>query len=92
MNPIVDYIFALLQSGWMSLLDYLAAHVLLCLVPAFFIAGALSTLIPKEIVTRYLGPKAPKWVSYPAAAVGGFVLAVCSCTILPLFAGIVPGF
>jgi len=88
MNTIVDYIFVLLQSGWMSLLDYLAAHVLLCLVPAFFIAGALSALIPKEAVTRYLGPKASKWISYPAASVGGFVLAVCSCTILPLFAGI----
>jgi uncharacterized membrane protein YraQ (UPF0718 family) len=86
--PITEWLFLLLQSGWVSLLDYLAAHVLLCLVPAFFIAGALSTLIPKEAVTRYLGPRASKWVSYPAAAVGGFVLAVCSCTILPLFAGI----
>jgi uncharacterized membrane protein YraQ (UPF0718 family) len=85
---ITEWLFLLLQSGWGSLLDYLAAHVLLCLVPAFFIAGALSTLIPKEAVTRYLGPRASKWVSYPAAAVGGFVLAVCSCTILPLFAGI----
>jgi uncharacterized membrane protein YraQ (UPF0718 family) len=85
---IAEWLFLLLQSGWVSLLDYLAAHVLLCLVPAFFIAGALSTLIPKEAVTRYLGPRASKWVSYPAAAVGGFVLAVCSCTILPLFAGI----
>ena len=88
MNPFAGYIFTILQSGWLSLLDYLAAHVLLCLVPAFFIAGALSALIPKETVTRYLGPKASKWISYPAAAVGGFVLAVCSCTILPLFAGI----
>ncbi|NLE75368.1 MAG: permease, partial [Chloroflexi bacterium] len=44
--------------------------------------------IPKEAVTRYLGPKAPRYISYPAAAVGGFVLAVCSCTVLPLFAGI----
>jgi uncharacterized membrane protein YraQ (UPF0718 family) len=85
---IVEWLLLLLQSGWASLLDYLAAHVLLCLVPAFFIAGALSALIPKETVTRYLGPRASKWVSYPAAAVGGFVLAVCSCTILPLFAGI----
>jgi uncharacterized membrane protein YraQ (UPF0718 family) len=86
--PIAEWLFLLLQSGWVSLLDYLAAHVLLCLVPAFFIAGALSALIPKEAVTRYLGPRASKWISYPAAAVGGFVLAVCSCTILPLFAGI----
>lgn len=82
-----DLFLQLLQAGWLGLLDYLAAHVLLCLVPAFFIAGYLS-LVPKETITRYLGPKTPKWISYPASAVGGFVLAVCSCTILPLFAGI----
>ncbi|MBN1962997.1 MAG: permease [Anaerolineae bacterium] len=85
--PITDLIGQLLQAGWLGLLDYLAAHVLLCLVPAFFIAGFLS-LIPQEMITRYLGPKTPKWISYPASALGGFVLAVCSCTILPLFAGI----
>jgi hypothetical protein len=45
-------------------------------------------MIPKEVITRYLGPRAPRYISYPAAAIGGFVLAVCSCTILPLFAGI----
>lgn len=82
-----DLLLQLLQAGWLGLLDYLAAHVLLCLVPAFFIAGYLS-LIPKETITRYLGPKTPRWISYPASALGGFVLAVCSCTILPMFAGI----
>ena len=85
---IIAYLATLIQSGWLSLLDYLAAHVLLCLVPAFVIAGYISAMIPKELVTRYLGPKAPRYISYPAAAIGGFVLAVCSCTILPLFAGI----
>jgi len=84
----MDLILELLNAGWKGLLDYLAAHVLLCLVPAFFIAGYLSGLMPKETVTRYLGPKTPKYISYPAAAIGGFLLAVCSCTILPLFAGI----
>jgi len=84
----MDLILDLLNAGWTGLLDYLAAHVLLCLVPAFFIAGYLSGLMPKEVVTRYLGPKTPKYISYPASAIGGFVLAVCSCTILPLFAGI----
>lgn len=84
MNIVLD----LLNAGWTGLLDYLAAHVLLCLVPAFFIAGYLSGLMPKEVVTRYLGPKTPKYISYPASAIGGFILAVCSCTILPLFAGI----
>lgn len=87
-EAVLDYVGMLLWSGWTGLLDYLAAHVLLCLVPAFIIAGFMSARIPKEIITRYLGPKAPKWISYPAAAIGGFVLAVCSCTILPLFAGI----
>jgi len=87
-DPILTYLGSLVWSGWSSLLDYLAAHVLLCLVPAFVIAGYLSAMIPKEVVTRYLGPRAPRWISYPAAAVGGFILAVCSCTILPLFAGI----
>ncbi|MBN1284623.1 MAG: permease [Anaerolineae bacterium] len=82
-----NLILQLLRGGWMGLLDYLAAHVLLCLVPAFFIAGFLS-LIPQQTIMRYLGPKTSKWVSYPASAAGGFVLAVCSCTILPLFAGI----
>ena len=81
-------ILTLLQGGLGNLASYLAAHVLLCLLPAFFIAGALTALVPKETITRYLGPHAPAWVSYPAAAIGGFVLAVCSCTIMPLFAGI----
>ena len=62
--------------------------MLLCLLPAFFIAGALSALIPKEAITKYLGRDASKRISYPASAVGGFVLAVCSCTIMPLFASI----
>ncbi len=88
MESILVYIGTLLWSGWTGLLDYLAAHVLLCLVPAFIIAGFMSSMIPKEAITRYLGPKASRWISYPAAALGGFILAVCSCTILPLFAGI----
>ncbi|MGD8462617.1 MAG: permease [Anaerolineae bacterium] len=85
---ILEWVITMLQSGASSLASYLAAHVLLCLVPAFFIAGAMTALIPKEAITRYLGRDASKWVSYPMAALGGFVLAVCSCTILPLFAGI----
>ncbi|MFP3855261.1 MAG: permease, partial [Anaerolineales bacterium] len=84
----MSYLGMLAWSGWTSLLDYLAAHVLLCLVPAFVIAGYMAAMIPKEAITRFLGPRANRWVSYPAAAVGGFILAVCSCTILPLFAGI----
>jgi len=85
---IANTIFNLLQSGLGGLAAYLAAHVLLCLLPAFFIAGALAALMPKEAITRYLGRDAPKWISYPASALGGFFLAVCSCTIMPLFASI----
>ena len=79
---------AMLAGGSGNLAAYLAAHVLLCLLPAFFIAGAMSALIPKESVTRFLGRSAPGLVSYPAAAAAGSLLAVCSCTIVPLFAGI----
>jgi hypothetical protein len=78
----------LAQGGAGNLAAYLAAHVLLCLVPAFFIAGGLSALVPRESITRFLGRQALKYVSYPAAAAAGSVLAVCSCTIVPLFAGI----
>ncbi len=85
---ITNTIINLLQSGLGGLVAYLAAHVLLCLLPAFFIAGALAALMPKEAITRYLGRDASKWISYPASALGGFFLAVCSCTIMPLFASI----
>lgn len=85
---ILYYVGSLLQGGLGNLAAYLAAHVLLCLLPAFFMAGALAALIPKAVVTRHLGRDAPKYISYPAAALGGFLLAVCSCTIMPLFASI----
>ena len=84
----LDLLINLIQGGLGNLAAYLAAHVLLCLVPAFYIAGAMTALIPKESVTRFLGRSAPKYVSYSAAALAGSVLAVCSCTIVPLFAGI----
>src|SRR4030066_1189017 len=85
---VADLLTSLLQAGLGNLAAYLAAHVLLCLVPAFYIAGAMSALVPKESITRFLGRSAPKFISYPAAALAGSVLAVCSCTIVPLFAGI----
>ncbi|HOU54507.1 MAG TPA: permease [Myxococcota bacterium] len=68
--------------------EYARDHVLLCLVPAFFIAGGISVFVRQASVMRYLGPTASKWVAYPVAAVSGTILAVCSCTVLPLFAGI----
>jgi uncharacterized membrane protein YraQ (UPF0718 family) len=84
----MDLLMTAIQGGMASLASYLAAHVLLCLVPAFFIAGGLSALVPQQSVIRFLGPDAPKWMSYSAAAGAGSLLAVCSCTIQPLFAGI----
>ncbi len=85
---ILSFLTNMLYGGLGNLAAYLAAHVLLCLLPAFYIAGAMTALIPKESVTRFLGRNAPKWIAYPAAALAGSVLAVCSCTIVPLFAGI----
>ncbi|HOW74138.1 MAG TPA: permease [Phycisphaerae bacterium] len=67
---------------------YAQEHVLLCLVPAFFIAGAIGVFVSQASVMRYLGPKAPKVLAYGVASVSGTILAVCSCTVLPLFAGI----
>ena len=67
---------------------YAREHVLLCLVPAFFIAGAVAVFVSQSAVMKYLGPNANKLLAYGVAAVSGTILAVCSCTILPLFAGI----
>ena len=67
---------------------YAHEHVLLCLVPAFFIAGAIGVFVSQNAVMKYFGPKAPKWLSYSVASVSGTILAVCSCTVLPLFGGI----
>jgi len=88
MKAILEFAGQLLGSGLGNLAAYLAAHVLLCLLPAFVIAGAMTALIPKDVVTRFLGRGRPKIISYPAAALAGFLLAVCSCTVIPLFAGI----
>ncbi len=68
--------------------DYARQHVLLCLIPAFLIAGAISVFVKSEAVLKYLGAKANKVIAYAVSAVSGTVLAVCSCTVLPLFAGI----
>lgn len=67
---------------------YAQEHVLLCLIPAFFIAGAIAVFISQASVLKYLGAKANKVVAYGVASMSGTILAVCSCTILPLFAGI----
>lgn len=67
---------------------YAREHVILCLIPAFFIAGAIGVFISQASVMKYLGPKANKALAYGVASVSGTILAVCSCTVLPLFAGI----
>lgn len=67
---------------------YAREHVLLCLIPAFFIAGAISIFVSQGSVMKYLGARAHKGLAYGVAAVSGTILAVCSCTVLPLFAGI----
>jgi len=75
-------------EGLFLLKEYARQHVLLCLVPAFFIAGAIGQFISQGAVMRYLGASARRPVAYGVASVSGGILAVCSCTVLPLFAGI----
>lgn len=67
---------------------YAQEHVILCLLPAFWIAGAIGVFVSKDSVMRYFGPNAPRATSYGVASVSGAILAVCSCTVLPLFSGI----
>ncbi len=76
------------RESLLMLQDYARNHVLLCLVPALFIAGAISVFVSQAAVLKYFGPQAHKVLAYGVASVSGTVLAVCSCTILPLFAGI----
>jgi uncharacterized membrane protein YraQ (UPF0718 family) len=79
------------QSGleaFMMLREYAREHVLTCLVPAFFIAGAIAVFVSQASVLKYFGAQASKLLSYSVASVSGTILAVCSCTVLPLFAGI----
>ncbi len=75
-------------EAFLMLQEYAREHVLLCLVPAFFIAGAISNFVSQQSVIKYFGAKANKILSYSVASVSGTILAVCSCTVLPLFAGI----
>jgi uncharacterized membrane protein YraQ (UPF0718 family) len=77
------FLSALALTKW-----YAQEHVLLCLVPAFFIAGVIAVFVSQAAVIKYFGAGTKKWLSYAVASVSGTILAVCSCTILPLFAGI----
>ncbi len=82
---------AIRQAGleaFMMLREYAREHVLTCLIPAFFIAGAIAVFVSQAAVLKYFGAQAKKFLAYSVASVSGTILAVCSCTVLPLFAGI----
>jgi uncharacterized protein len=75
-------------AGWQALVDYVATHVLTCLVPAFLLAGAMVSFIRREAVLRYLGRTAAKWRSYSLASGSSFLIAACSCTVIPVASGL----
>lgn len=81
---LLDLIFA----GFYALWDYVAFHVLTCLIPAFLLAGAITSFLSREAILRYMGSTARKIVSFPLAATSGVCLAVCSCTVIPIAAGL----
>lgn len=83
-----ELIVQVLRAGIDETLSYLTLHVVTCLVPAFFIAGGISAVLSDHFVTKYLSADAPKLHAYSIASVSGVALAVCSCTILPMFAGL----
>lgn len=87
--PVGNPVFQNAVGESLALLKWYAQeHVLLCLVPAFFIAGVISVFVSQAAVIRYFGARAKKWLAYLVASVSGTILAVCSCTVLPMFSGI----
>ncbi len=82
------YFFNAIGEAFTLLKWYAQEHVILCLVPAFFIAGVIAVFISQATIIKYFGANTKKWMSYAVASVSGTILAVCSCTILPLFSGI----
>ena len=83
-SPYLEPFIAGLETLW----AYVAAHVVFCLIPAFFIAGAIAALVKKDVILQYFGSNVKPWISYSIASVSGTILAVCSCTILPVFMGL----
>ena len=75
----MDFFIDLLRGGLDALTEYLSAHVLTCLVPAFLIAGAISAFLSQAAILKYFGAQAKKWLSYSVASISGTILAVCSC-------------
>ncbi|MEM4576128.1 MAG: permease [Candidatus Nezhaarchaeales archaeon] len=78
----------LLEAGFYALVDYIAYHVITCLIPAFLLAGAVNTFISRDAIIKYLGLESRKIISFPLAAISSFGLAVCSCTVIPIAAGL----
>jgi len=76
------------DSGISTLGSYLSEHVITCLIPAFFIAGGISAFVSQSAVLKYFSARTKKYISYSIASVSGVILAVCSCTVIPLFTGI----
>jgi len=78
----------LINAGISALAEYVALHVLTCLIPAFLIAEAIMAMVNKEVLLSYLGTSASKLKSFPVAIFSSFLLAVCSCTVIPIASGI----
>lgn len=80
--------FELLKAGFDALIDYVARHAVTCLIPAFLLAGAIGVILSRDAIVRYLGLETRKIVSFPLAAISSLGLAVCSCTVIPIAAGL----
>jgi uncharacterized membrane protein YraQ (UPF0718 family) len=76
-----NLLFNAINQGYLGLIDYLSAHVLFCLVPALFIAGAVNSLLAADAILKYLGSQSKKIVAYSIASISGLLVQVCSCTI-----------
>ncbi|MCL6481262.1 MAG: permease [Firmicutes bacterium] len=81
----------LLKAGWLALEEYIALHVLTCLVPAFLLAGAMVTFVSRETILQYVGAQARKRTAFPLAAGSSFFVAACSCTVIPVASGLYYG-
>lgn len=81
-------LFEILKAGLLAIQDYVATHVLTCLVPAFFLAGAMVTFIRREAVIAFLGEQVSKLRSFSVASGSSFLIAACSCTVIPVSSGL----
>ncbi|MEM1546113.1 MAG: permease [Candidatus Methanomethylicia archaeon] len=75
-------------GGLEALIDYIAYHVLTCLIPAFLLAGAIVSFLSRDVIIRYLGVESRKYISFPLASVTGTFIAACSCTVIPIVSGL----